>query len=292
MSRPLFIAGTVPLYILGIAAARQDIKMIQIPLAVAGLFLVWLIQLMTHYNNEYCDLETDLATENPTRISGGSRVLVNKLVPRSVARVASITSLVIAVILTINMVFLMGAGFFLPGFVGIAVFLGWFYSARPLKLESTGWGEVTIVVVSCFLLPLAGYYLQTFTIRPSLLIACAPPGLLTLALILATEIPDYKADKVTWKVTLVVRLGVARALWLLVANLTLGWLIFMAFIIFLWPFWGCISALVSVAMIVPIAVKLRSGNRQRPFGIEKAGIFISLLLGYAVICFIINFLLT
>jgi 1,4-dihydroxy-2-naphthoate octaprenyltransferase len=96
-----------------------------------GLLLVWLIQLMTHYNNEYCDLETGLVTDKPTRISGGSRVLPRRLVPRDTARIASVATLLLSVILAISLVLWMDVGILALAFTAIAIFLGWFYSAPP-----------------------------------------------------------------------------------------------------------------------------------------------------------------
>ena len=71
MGRPLFLVGTTPLYILGVAAAWNETESLHIPELVLGFVLVWLVQLMTHYNNVYCDLETDRATGVSTCVSGG-----------------------------------------------------------------------------------------------------------------------------------------------------------------------------------------------------------------------------
>ncbi len=289
MARPLFIVGIVPLYALGVTAAWSDGRAVRIPLLISGLFLVWLIQLMTHYNNEYCDLETDLATEVPTRISGGSRVLVRRLVSRASARTAAVTCLLLAIVLAMVMVFILGAGPWLLGFLGAAAFLGWCYSARPLKLESAGLGEISLVAVSCFLLPATSYYLQTGDMRPTFLPACAPIALLTLALILTTEIPDLEADKATGKKTLAVRLGRAGAMRLIAAGLAAGGLAFVAVIVYLWPFWGGITAAVSIPLPVVIGLNLKSAGKQGPNSLEKPGLIISLLVGYASICLAMAF---
>jgi 1,4-dihydroxy-2-naphthoate octaprenyltransferase len=290
MARPLFLVGITPLYALGAAAAWHHDKVIRVSILVSGLFLVWLIQLMTHYNNEYYDLETDLATEVHTRISGGSRVLVRNLVPRAAARIAAIISLFLAIVLAVIMVTKMGTGAAVLGFAGAAAFLGWSYSARPLRLESTGLGEAVIVIVSIFLLPLMSYFIQTSSVRPGLLIACVPLALLTLALILTTEIPDFSADKTTGKRTLVVRLGMANAMRLIGIALTTGWLAFGAVIVYLWPFWGWISAVVSLPVLLVIGLNMRAAGQEHLASIENMGLVISLLLGYATICLVIAFL--
>ncbi len=291
MGRPLFLMGTVPLYLLGVAAAWRDGYPIQAATFVSGLFLVWLIQLMTHYNNEYCDLETDLATEITTHISGGSRVLVRKIVPRTTARVAAVTCLFSAIALAAVMVAIMSTGALILGFVGVAAFLGWFYSAKPLRLEAAGLGEAAIVLVSCFLLPLAGYYLQTSNVSIGLLIVCVPLGLLTFALTLATEIPDSSADKATGKKTLVVRLGSIQAMQLLSAALAVGWVAYVVIIAHMQPFWGWISAAISIPMLVMIGLNIRFTSKPDIAKVERLGLLMAFLLGYAGICLLMAFLI-
>lgn len=288
MSRPMFLVGIVPLYALGAAAAWHGNRPVQLLNLVIGLLLVWLIQLMTHFNNEYCDLETDHTTEVPTLISGGSRVLVKQLVPRSLAKAAALSSSLLAVIVAVIMVVILQTGLLTLAFAGAAVFLGWFYSAKPLRLEATGAGEMTIVMVSCFLLPLMSFYLQASIIIPGWLIACIPPGLLTLALILTTEIPDYFADKATGKITLVVRLGRSRSIRLSSVLLIAGWLSFGIVIIRIQTFWGLVAAAVSLPLLLFIELIKKSANKKTGIDMKKlelAGLASSLLLGYAGICF-------
>ncbi len=97
MGRPMFLCGTVPLYLLGAAAAYRDSYTIRASLLVAGLVFMWLVQLTTHYSNEYRDFRTDLATAVPTRMSGGSRVLIRGMVKPAAARWASLVSLFLAI---------------------------------------------------------------------------------------------------------------------------------------------------------------------------------------------------
>ena len=68
MGRPLFLAGSLPIYMLGVTAAQHFASSSRVPLLIAGLVLVWLVQMMTHYVNEYIDLEPDIATATPARI--------------------------------------------------------------------------------------------------------------------------------------------------------------------------------------------------------------------------------
>ncbi|MBF8265589.1 MAG: menA [Dehalococcoidia bacterium] len=206
MARPLFLLGALPLYMLGISLAWHDGYKINLSTLLSGLALTWLVQLATHYNNEYRDLTTDRAVETPTRISGGSRVLVNRLVPVKAARFAGIIAFAMAVIVVLALVFVLGSGYLTLLFAGVALLIGWGYSEPPLKLDSRGLGEAVIVLLSCFLLPITAYYIQTSAFSLTLLRVSIPLALITFAVTLATEVPDVAADWATGKITLAVRM--------------------------------------------------------------------------------------
>ena len=91
---------------------------------------------------------------------------------------------------------------------------GYFYSAPPLKLEGSGWGELITAILTAVLVPLTGYVMQTNHFDPIVLIVCAPLVLITIAMILTFEFPDYPADKALGKKTITVRIGLQRAAWL------------------------------------------------------------------------------
>lgn len=85
LGRPLFLGGSFVLYALGAAVAIAHGHTINPLLYFLGQAVVILFQLMTHYANDYFDYEADHANTTPTRWSGGSRVLVEGELPRSVA---------------------------------------------------------------------------------------------------------------------------------------------------------------------------------------------------------------
>ena len=76
---------------------------------------------------------------------------------------------------------------------------GYFYSAPPLTLEGSGWGELDTAILTALLVPLTGYVMQANRIDPIVLIVCAPFVLIYLAMILTFEFPDYPADKAIGK---------------------------------------------------------------------------------------------
>ena len=226
MARPAFLLGTFPMYLAGAALARHRGDRFDLATAVLGLALVWTIQLATHYNNEYWDVETDATVVEPTHIAGGSRVLVNGIVSREIARRAAALALVIAGLLSLFISVALDGDLGIIFLAAAAMFGGWFYSSPPLALSSRGVGAVTVALIAGLLVPAIGFYLQASTVSAALWIVCPPLALLSFATSIATSLPDVRADRATGKRTLAVRLGRRPAVMLLLAATAAGWLSF------------------------------------------------------------------
>jgi 1,4-dihydroxy-2-naphthoate octaprenyltransferase len=207
LGRPKFLVGGFVLYGLGAALAVADGAALDWSSYALGQGVVSATQLMTHYSNDYFDLEADRANSTPTRWSGGSRILPNgQIAPR----VALIAALVLAAA-TLVMLFLLAAReqaepLVIPIALGMLV-LSWCYSAPPLRLLSRGLGELTTALVVTLLTPLFAFYLQRAVVRPVLLLSCLPLCGLQFAMLLTIELPDAAGDAALGKRTLVVRRG-------------------------------------------------------------------------------------
>jgi 1,4-dihydroxy-2-naphthoate octaprenyltransferase len=91
----------------------------------------------------------------------------------------------------------------------VALVLSWEYSAPPLRLHSSGLGELAVALVVTALVPFFGFYLQApdlVGVRV-LLLAVAPLCCLQFAMLLAIEVPDAVGDRAVGKRTLVVALA-------------------------------------------------------------------------------------
>src|SRR5688500_7323080 len=75
MGRPHFLIGGLLLHWLGVAMALASGAPLRLPALLWAQAAVTIIQLMTHYSNDYFDLAADQANPTPTHWSGGSRVL-------------------------------------------------------------------------------------------------------------------------------------------------------------------------------------------------------------------------
>jgi 1,4-dihydroxy-2-naphthoate octaprenyltransferase len=211
LGRPLFLGGGFVLYGLGAAIAAEQGASVRGAVDwrrfVWGQIAITATQLMTHYCNDYWDYEADRANATPTRWSGGSRVLPAGELPRVVALAAALALLVIAVAATAYLVARAGAA---PGaavLLAAAILLSWEYSAPPLRLHSTGWGELDVALVVSFLTPLIGFYVQAGRLAALPALAVLPLCCLQFAMLLAIEFPDAAGDAATGKRTLVVRFG-------------------------------------------------------------------------------------
>lgn len=217
LTRPFFLFGGLILNILGAVFALLDGAAFSLARFALGQALITSVQLMTHYTNEFYDLDTDRLNAHRTWFSGGSGVLARGGLSPQVARKASFVFLLLALVFTIS------AGVTIPwmGLIGsIALILAWFYSAPPLRLVSTGWGELTASLVVAGMVPLAGYVMQSGDLPGAhVLVNLLPLGLLHYALMIAFHIPDRDADQLTGKRTIAVRLALPAVIRL--HNLTL-----------------------------------------------------------------------
>jgi 1,4-dihydroxy-2-naphthoate octaprenyltransferase len=209
LGRPQFLVGGLVFYGLGAALALAGGATFDRWRYLLGQLVVTATQLMTHYANDYFDLEADRANLTPTRWSGGSRVLPDGALPPRVALRAARVLLVVAAAASGLLARRAGGGTFLLATAMIG--LAWGYSAPPLRLCARGLGEATTALVVTFLVPVFGYRLQAGEMGAPIVLAAALPCALQFAMLLAIEFPDAAGDAAVGKRTLVVRLGALPA---------------------------------------------------------------------------------
>lgn len=213
LGRPLFLFGGFVLFALGAAVAAWAGATIDWKLYFMGQLSVTAFQWMTHYANDHFDYEADRGNTTPTRWSGGSRVLALQELPRWVALAAAVGLALVGIASSVYLGLQAKTGPWIVGLLVLMLVLSWTYSAPPLRLHSSGLGELDVALVVTGLVPFTGFYLQApelLGMRP-LLLALAPLCLLQFAMIVGVSFPDAVADAAVNKRTLVVRLGGPRA---------------------------------------------------------------------------------
>jgi len=207
LGRPQFLIGGLLLFALGSSLASAQGLGINWQRYVWGQATITAAQWMTHYSNDYFDLDADRANSTPTRWSGGSRVLVSGLVAPRAALAASVVLGTVALIAACILAALPDSPRLVLPLALLIIVLSWCYSSPPLRLLSRGLGEATTAFVVTLLTPLLGFYVQSGTLRSLLFLACFPLCCLQFSMLLTIELPDAAGDAEEGKRTLVVRRG-------------------------------------------------------------------------------------
>jgi 1,4-dihydroxy-2-naphthoate octaprenyltransferase len=227
VARPFFLLGGVLVYALGVGIADYLGVTIDWGLYLLGQIWVTFMQLSVHFLNEYYDAPADADNPNRTPFSGGSGEVGEDKLPRSTVMMVAFACLAVVASLTV-LVFRQTN--LLPEIMLIMVLIflgGFFYSAPPVRLVSSGYGELTTSIIVANLVSAFAFVLQTGELHRLLAMSTFPLTALHFAMMLAFELPDYANDIKYEKKTLMVRIGWQRGMFLhnifiLVAYLLLG----------------------------------------------------------------------
>jgi 1,4-dihydroxy-2-naphthoate octaprenyltransferase len=209
LSRPVFLLGGIVLYALGALVARYEGYTLDPSAYLMGQLFVTSLQLMTHYLNDYWDIEADHLNTSRTLFSGGSGVLPEGKhgLTRETAFIAAIACLAINSAAAIMLIFHYQTSpavwaVLLLGFLG-----SFFYSSPPLRFSSSGYGEIIASITVAGLVPALGQLLQTGHPSRMLVLATTPLIIFHYAMLIAFEFPDFLTDEAAGKKTLLVRVG-------------------------------------------------------------------------------------
>ena len=205
---PFHSVGVLPFILGGVLAWRLE-GAFRWDVFAWGTLGVVLIMLSTYYAGEYWDYEEDSlsARLTPNRFAGGSRVLQQGLLPRRAALWASLVSLLLAGGVGLILQFGYRTGPWTIPLGAVGMLGGFFYSTRPVRWVTRGWGELWIAFCYGWLPVATCYYLQAGEIAPLVHWLALPIGLTIFNVILLNEFPDYPADAATGKANMVMRLG-------------------------------------------------------------------------------------
>ncbi|MFH1180210.1 MAG: prenyltransferase [Candidatus Bathyarchaeota archaeon] len=199
-----YLVGT--LYALNLGAAFSWLPFLM------GYLIVLFMDLSTHFNNDYYDVEVDKhASFKPF---GSTNLLIENKGLRQEALYASIASSAFSLVLASTLV-LMGYKWHLLPVVILFNALGWMYSAPPVRLHSRRLGEITIAVGTGFCIPAVGYIVAHGGFDAGFLRFSAPLMLYGFILSLCLQVPDYEVDRAMDKKTIVGLIG-RRRVYLLV----------------------------------------------------------------------------
>ena len=241
---PFTSASILPIFAVSSYYAGMGDGLFSILNLVLAVLGVLLLHLSSNVFNDYFDVSDGTDEENNeyfqpggAAISGGSRAIELGIITlertKTVALSLLICSLLVASILFYNIFINTNSLINIQGglIVGlIALFLGYFYTAKPIRLVSRrGLGEFAVFLAFGPLLTLgSGYAISIETINYlssefyMLLSLGVPFGFLTTNILFINQFPDSKSDAKTGKNHLVVTFGKKTSRWIYLLFLTLG----------------------------------------------------------------------
>jgi 1,4-dihydroxy-2-naphthoate octaprenyltransferase len=185
-------------------------------------------------NKEYFNVGSKSLFLRGAQISGGSRAIELGLTTlkktSSLGNVMLFLSIICLLILSLNSYMVTGSSsnVFMMSLIGaIGIFLGFFYTAKPLRLSARkGLGELTIFLAFGPLLTLGSMFSMSnisidlnSSIIQTIIFIGIPLGLLTTNILFINQFPDYESDKKTGKTNLVVIFGKKISRWIyLISN--------------------------------------------------------------------------
>jgi 1,4-dihydroxy-2-naphthoate octaprenyltransferase len=173
---------------------------------VFGYLIFGTAHLSVSFSNDYFDRHSDRNSVK-TAFSGGSKVLVEhpQLAPLALKLAILLLGSSIVANAFFTVVYAYPFWFFVFGLLG--AFVGWFYTAPPLKLAYRGLGELSTLLAVGFLMPGMGYFVASGTIGPLFQVFILPLSCYGLFFIITVELPDVKSDAIGPKKNLLVKWG-------------------------------------------------------------------------------------
>jgi 1,4-dihydroxy-2-naphthoate octaprenyltransferase len=214
LSRPLNIINAVLLYLLGISIAHYLSGHVDWSVLLYGLVWVIVLLLATQFLNEFFDpmVLINNPTIKHTPFSGVSGAVGVGKIPRQVVFWVGLAFLAIATSLMVLIIKIQGinqAALFISGLIFIGELL---FALPPVRLVSSGYGELLISIINVSLIPALAYLMQGHELHRLLAMVVFPMTTLHLGMLLALEFSDYASDLKQVKRALLIRIGWQRGM--------------------------------------------------------------------------------
>lgn len=253
-TRPAFLSVTVVGVLIGLACAIHDQSFRSPTLAVFTLLFALIAHAGANVINDYYDAINGCDAANTDRIApftGGSRFIQNGLLTEGQTRRFGYALLTIIIPAGIWLLNQSGPDLLWIGIAGL--FSGWAYSATPLKLQSRGLGEMTIII-AWLMIVIGSDYVQSQTLSSSALFAGLAYAPLVANVLFVNQIPDRIADAAVGKNTLIVRWGAKAAPWCsLLLYAISATMLLLGIVQNVLPVW----TLIALAAAIPAVITLR-----------------------------------
>lgn len=200
VARLQFLVPALAIYLMGGLWAWHQGTSASLLVLLVGSLVALAATVSVHISNDYFDIGSDVRG-HITLISGGSGVLIDHPELRQAAKWTAVGLILFSLAVGAVFLWMAHASFWFFGLMLLGNLIGWFYSAPPLRF-SHGVGEWCYPLLGGFLTPALGYLAVRGRLDMGGVFLVVPLLLLTLAGVLAVEIPDVEADqqgnKKTW----------------------------------------------------------------------------------------------
>ena len=234
-TRPAFVTASLMSCLIGLALAWHAGLAFDIPLALITLLFALIAHAGINVLNDYYDALNGTDAQNTERIfpfTGGSRFIQNGVLTLAQTRNFGFILLTGVAAAGLWLMARSAPQLLYIGLVGL--FIGWAYSAPPLKLNSRGWGELC-VAAGILSITVGADFVQRKGFAAAPFIAGLSYALLATNLLYINQFPDRTADTSAGKLHWVARLPVRQARWgyvllvvsayaWLLSSVLLGWL--------------------------------------------------------------------
>lgn len=200
-SRPATLTAAVSPVLVGTAVAAWE-GAFHLGIFALTLLAGVLLQAGVNYLNEYFDWKYGLDTSQSL---GSSTVIFRGEMTGAQVLGLGLGCFAAATALGVWLIALIGPAILLFGLT--ALFIGYFYSARPFKFAARGLGDLMVYIAMGFLMVWGAYYVQLPRWSWAAFAASVPAGFLVVAILNMNNVRDYHDDLAVNKRTLPVRFG-------------------------------------------------------------------------------------
>lgn len=206
MTRPHTLTATFVPVILGTVMAMNEYD-IHLGLFAAMMLAGLALQIATNLFNEYYDFKKGLDTEESVGIGGG--IVRHGVKPKTVLTIALLLYVLAALL---GVYICMNSSWWLVaiGLAGMAI--GYFYTAGPLPIAYTPFGELFSGLSMGIGFILIAYFIQTGVVDMYSLLLSIPIGILVGAINMSNNIRDIDEDIKGGRKTLAILLGRDKAI--------------------------------------------------------------------------------
>jgi 1,4-dihydroxy-2-naphthoate polyprenyltransferase len=280
---PYHTAGILPFFLGTLLAWRLD-KTFNLTVFLLAMLGIFLVLLSSYHARSYFDSEEDERSRRLFRspLAGGSGVIPDHRLPRSVALWVSIVAVVSAGIIGIVLQFGLHTGRLTLLLACIGILPALFYSTRWIRIVDKGFGELSISICYGWLPLASAFYIQRGYIAPCVHSMALPITLSIFNVVLLNEFLDPRAEADIGTRNLLALLGKKKAGILYILVSILSWVALFFSIADGIPRKALYIYLPVMALSAGVSLMMARGKYENPLLLELlCGLTLAVNLGTA-----------